>query len=191
MKTHVGQLQPPYALPGIASWYAVSVLSLCAVVALTALALQDWRLAALKHAGSEPASISLPLADATQSRVASPSAEYADFTSTLPFQADPDTTLRFTSRLALDQEVRVLQMQSEAIALGANRLRQTKYTLQLRGKYRNIKNVAIGLLAKFPGLTLQRLVVHHRDAISGGPIDQWPDEASLELVQLLRPAATS
>ena len=82
-------------------------------------------------------------------------------------------------------------MQSQTIAIDAKRSGQVKFTLQLRGDYVHIKNVVIGLLAKFPGLTLQRLTIHHRDASSGNPADKGSDEATLELIQFVRPAAMS
>ena len=192
VKTPFGRQRPSLDVTvGVASWYAFSTMSLCALVAAGALARGDWLLSDLQRPGDQSALISLPAADAAQSRVASAVAEPADFVSTLPSNPDPDAIIRFISRLALDQGVRVSQVQSETTAPGARRLGQAKCTLQLRGDYRNIKNVTIGLLAKFPGLTLQRLVIHHRDAPSGGPADQGSDEASLELVQFLRPAATS
>ena len=128
--------------------------------------------------------------DLSQVLDASDLTERVDFISTLPRFTDPDTTIRFTSRLAQDQDVRVSQMQSEFVATDAKKLGQAKFTLQLRGDYRSIKNVLIGLLAKFPGLTLQRLTVHHRDAAPGSPTDKSSDEATLELLQFTRPAAT-
>jgi len=82
-------------------------------------------------------------------------------------------------------------MQSQSIATDAKKLGQAKFTLQLRGDYPHIKNVVIGLLARFPGLTLQRLTLHHRDAAPGNPVDKGSDEATLELIQFLRPAAMS
>ena len=192
LKTPFGRQKPSLGTPvGAASWYAFSTMLLCALVAAGALARGDWLLFDLRHPDGQFASILLPAADATKSRVASAVAEPADFVSTLPSSPDPDAIIRFASRLALDQGVRVSQVQSETTASGATKLGQAKYTLQMRGDYRNIKNVAIDLLAKFPGLTLQRLVIHHRDAAPGGAADQGADEASLELVQFLRPAAAS
>ena len=192
VKTPFGRRRPSLDVTvGVASWYAFSTMSLCALVAAGALARGDWLLSDLRRPGDQSASISLPAADAAQSREASAVPEPTDFVSTLPSNSDPDAIIRFISRLALDQGVRVSQVQGETTAPGARKLGQTKCALQLRGDYRNIKNVTIGLLAKFPGLTLQRLVIHHRDATSGGAADQGADEASLELVQFLRPAATS
>lgn len=192
VKTPFGRQRPSLGVPlGQASWNAFSTMSLCGLVAAGALARGDWLLSDLRHADDQSASISLPAADASKSRVAPAVAEPDDFVSTLPSDPDPDAIIRFTSRLALDQGVHVSQVQSETTTPGARKLGKARYTLQLGGDYRNIKNVTIGLLAKFPGLTLQRLVIHHRDATSGGPADQGSDEASLELVQFLRPAATS
>lgn len=192
VKTPFGRQRPSLGVPlGQASWNAFSTMSLCGLVAAGALARGDWLLSDWRRPGDQSASISLPEADAAKSRVASAAAEPADFVSMLPSNPDPDAIIRFTSHLALDQGVRVSQVQSETTTPGERKLGQAKYTLQLRGDYRNIKNVTIGLLAKFPGLTLQRLVIHHRDATSGGAADQGADEASLEFVQFLRPAATS
>ena len=176
---------------GAASWCAISVAWLCAAVVSATLFQNDWRLEALARANEDAYSIS-SRSDAARNVRAEPNlSASANFVSALPAVVDPDATIRFTSRLAQDQDVRISQMQSQSIATDAKKLGQAKFTLQLRGDYPNIKNVVIGLLAKFPGLTLQRLTVHHRDAVSGNPADKGSDEAALELIQFLRPAATS
>ena len=109
----------------------------------------------------------------------------------LSASVEPSKTIRFASRLALDQDVRIAQMQSEPIRTDDKKLGQAKFTLQLVGNYANIKNVVIGLLAKFPGMTLQHLTIRRRDASSGNPADKGSDEATLELIQYVRPATMS
>lgn len=123
-----------------------------------------------------------------------------DFVSELPVVAPSDLQFRYTANLAHEQRVSILQMQSELLKSDPKALGQTRITLQLRGDYRDVKNVWIALLAKFPGLTLQRLTVrHHGDAVqtsvptgAGGalpPIDRDLDEATLELIQYTQPRA--
>jgi len=79
-------------------------------------------------------------------------------------------------------------MQGETIKVGAKQLGQAKFTLQLRGDYRDIKLVISGLLSKLPGLTLQRLTLRHPDALDGNSTATGSDDASVELIQYLRPA---
>ena len=186
-------LQTFRKLPVSASWFSVGAAWLGAAVLIATLAWQDWQLTAFARPteGLVPRPQQFGQSnDPSIGAVASGTSSQVDFVSTLPNSADPDATIRFTSRLAQDQDVRVSQMQSEFVATDAKKLGQTKFTLQLRGDYRNVKNVMIGLLAKFPGLTLQRLTVHHRDTTSGSPTDKGSDEATLELLQFARPAAT-
>ena len=168
-----------------------AVVSICAVGLIFALALDDWKLAASDRWNASSRSEAGRIGGARRLEPASTSGAQPNFVATLPPTPNLDAIIRFTSRLARDQGVRVSQVQSETTASGASQLSQAKCTLQLRGDYRGIKNVTIGLLAKFPGLILQRLVIHHRDATSGSTADQSADEASLEFVQFLRPAATS
>ena len=186
-------LLPLRQLSGAASWYANGAAWLSAGLLLVVLTWQDWHLVVSVQSADQamlkPRRLSRP-DDLSQVLDPSVLTERVDFISTLPRFADPDATIRFTSRLAQNQDVRVSQMQSDFVATDAKKLGQTKFTLQLRGDYRNIKNVTIGLLAKFPGLTLQRLNVHHRDATSGSPTDKSSDESTLELLQYTRPAVT-
>jgi len=182
-------LPAPRALPEAASWYAISAAWLCAAVLTAAFVLQNCHLAALARSHGEASSISNHSDDARNVHAARTLTAPADFVSALPSIVDPDATIRFTSRLAQDQDARISQMQAQSIATDAKKLGQAKFTLQLRGDYPRIKNVVIDLLAKFPGLTLQRLTIHHRDAASGNPADKGGDEATLELIQFLRPAA--
>ena len=176
------------ALPGGVLWRAIYAEWLFAAVLILAFAQQNWHLAGLVRSNEAAASIPTRFDDVRNVPIITAP---ADFVSVLPSLVDPDATIRFTSRLAQDQDVRISQMQSEPIAIDAKKLGQAKFTLELRGDYPHIKDVVIGLLAKFPGLTLQRLTIRHRDAASGNPADKGSDEANLELIQFLRPTATS
>jgi hypothetical protein len=178
-------------LPVAAAWYALGVAWLFAAVLTVAFVQKSWRLAALARSDQASYSFSNRSDDPREVRAAPTLSAHADFVAALPSVIDPDATIRFTSRLAQDQDVRISQMQSQPMATDAKKLGQAKFTLQLRGDYPHIKNVVIGLLAKFPGLTLQRLTIHHRDAAPGNPADKGDDEASLELIQFVRPAAMS
>ena len=184
-------LRASRTLPNAASWYAISAAWLSAAVLTMLLVQQNLHLAALTRASDGANSIANISDEARNRGSTSTPAGTADFVSSLPTTIDPDATVRFTSRLAQDQSVRISQIQSQPIATDAKHLGQAKFTLQLRGDYPNIKNVLIGLLAKFPGLTLQHLTLHHRDAASGNSADKGSDEATLELIQFIRPAALS
>ena len=186
-RSSVAQRLPPRA----ASWFALYAAWLCAAVFTTAFLQQNTRLAVSARSVDAASSTSNRSVDPRGSEAAALRAEPPDFVSALQRVADPDLTFRFAARLAHDQGIQISQMQSEFIATEANKLGQAKFTLQLRGDYVRIKNVMIDLLAKFPGLTLQHLTIHHRDAAPGNSADTSSDEASLELIQYLRPAATS
>ena len=164
---------------------------LCAAALTVALLPMNWRISAAL-ANESSSSIS-NRSDETRSAldVPGPAAQRADFVSALPGLVDPGETIRFASRLAQDQDVRITQMQSESVGTDAKKLGQAKFTLQLVGDYANIKNVVIGLLAKFPGLALRHLTVRHRDASPGTPADKGSEEATLELIQYIRPATMS
>ena len=106
---------------GATGWYAISVAWLCAGLLTVAFIEQNWHLASLARSNEAPASISnrshaLGVPDAR-----APAAP-VDFVSALPSVVDPDATIRFTSRLAQDQEVRISQMQSQSIATDAKKL---------------------------------------------------------------------
>ncbi len=124
-----------------------------------------------------------------------------DFVSELPVTPPTDLQIRFAAKLAREQDVTVVQMQSEPLKSGTSALGQSRITLQLRGDYRDIKNVLIAMLSKYPGLTLQRLTIrHHADTVvappPGGtaaplpPADRADDEASIELIQYSQALAT-
>lgn len=178
--------------PGTGSWFALYAAWLFAAVFTTTLAQQNERLAvSARSIEDEVSSTSNRSGHARDSQAAPLLVEPPDFVSALPRVVDSDATFRFATRLAQDQGVSISQMQSDFTATEANKLGQAKITLQMRGDYVRIKNVMIDLLAKFPGLTLQHLTIHHRDAAPGKSADTSSDEASLELIQYLRPAAIS
>lgn len=82
----------------------------------------------------------------------------------------------------------VAQVRSEPVHTEPRRLGQIKFSLQFRGDYVDIKSVLVDILSKFPGMTVQHLSIRHSTALAGkGSIDGG-DEASLELLQFLRPA---
>jgi hypothetical protein len=124
-----------------------------------------------------------------------------DFVSELPATPPTDLQIRFATKLAHEQAVTVVQMQSEPLKSDASALGQNRITLQLRGDYRDIKNVWIAMLAKYPGLVLERLTIrHHADAVAAPlpavtttPLpaaDRADDEASVEMIQYTRAPAT-
>lgn len=131
-----------------------------------------------------------------------PSQTERDFVSELPITSPADLQIRFVAKLASEQNLDVVQMQSEPLKSEFGSLGQSRITLQLRGDYRGIKNVWIALLSKYPGLTLQRLTVrHHADAATAAapspaattsplpPADGADDEASIEMIQYTQPPA--
>ena len=128
-----------------------------------------------------------------------PSQTERDFVSELPITPPADLQIRFAAKLASEQNLTVVQMQSEPLKSEFGSLGQSRITLQLRGDYRGIKNVWIALLSKYPGLTLQRLTVrHHADAAAAPspaattsplPSADGDDEASIEMVQYTQPPA--
>lgn len=97
-----------------------------------------------------------------------PSTTEGDFASELPTTPPTDLQIRYAAKLAREQDVTVVQMQSEPLKSDPSALGQSRITLQLRGDYRDIKNVWIAMLSKYPGLTMQRLTIRHlADAVVG------------------------
>ncbi len=122
------------------------------------------------------------------------------FISELPAVAPTDSQFRFAAKIAHEQDVSIAQMQSESLKSDPSTLGQTRLTLQVRGDYRAIKNLWIALLAKYPGLTLERLALRHhaespvptpQQSIASVllPTDRGDDEANIDLVQYTRPEA--
>ncbi len=123
----------------------------------------------------------------------------ADFVAELPPVAPNDLQIRYATKLAHEQGVSVVQMQTESLKADPRALGQSRITLQLRGDYRDIKNVWIALLAKYPGLVLERLTLrHHADgppapatlptATALRPVDRADDEATIEMIQYTQPS---
>ncbi len=130
-----------------------------------------------------------------------PSSVEGDFVSELPATPPTNLQIRFAAKIAHEQDVTVVQMQSEPLKSGSSAIGQSRITLQLRGDYRDIKNVWIAMLSKYPGLTLQRLTIrHHADTVVAPspagtttplpPADRADDEASIEMIQYTQAAAT-
>ena len=128
----------------------------------------------------------------------------SDFVSELPTTPPTDQQIRFAAKLAHEQGVTVVQMQPEPLKSEPATLGQGRLTMQLRGDYRDIKNVWIAMLSKYPGLTLQRLTIrHHADgpasptppapvaAAALPPADRDDDEATIEMIQYTQPPATA
>ena len=122
------------------------------------------------------------------------------FVSELPVVSPGDLQIRYAAKLAHEQGASVLQMQSAALKTDPKGLGQSRITLQLRGDYRDIKNVWIALLAKYPGLTLQRLTLRHHTELKSVPspqaaavalpaADRADDEATIEMIQYTQPLA--
>ncbi len=134
-----------------------------------------------------------------------PSAEDArDFVSELPAESPNDAQIRYAAKLAHELHVVIVQMQAEPLKADPKTLGQTRLTLQLRGDYRDIKNVWIALIEKYPGLVLERMTIRHHDAMPAAPslpavpaapvamalspTDAVNDEATLEMIQYTRPS---
>jgi hypothetical protein len=115
-----------------------------------------------------------------------------DFVQELPTVAPTDAQIRFVAKLARESQVELLRMQSEPVHVDPQHLGQVRVTLQLRGDYRDEKALLGALLAKFPGLTLERLAIRHRGEAAGAkPGDtRSDDEVTLELTQYTRPVGT-
>jgi hypothetical protein len=109
-----------------------------------------------------------------------------DFVSELPSVAPSDQQIRYAARITHEQAVSIVQMQTESLKADSKGLGRSRITLQLRGDYRDVKNVWIALLAKYPGLVMERLNLrHHAD---GPPGDRADDEATVEMIQYTQPA---
>ncbi len=131
-----------------------------------------------------------------------PSSVESDFVSELPSTLPTDVQIRYAAKLAREQEVTVVQMQSEPLKSDSAALGESRITLQLRGDYRDIKNVWIAMLSKFPGLTLQRLTLRHHASVGTvtapspattdvalSPADR-ADEAGIEMIQYTQAPAS-
>lgn len=162
------------ALAGACAWVIVSAHDLRAA----------WRELRRPH-GSEPAARVVPWVAATEAE-----APAADFVQDLPAAAPTDAQIRFAAKLARESQVDLQRMQSEPLHVDPRHLGQVRVTLQLRGDYRDEKALLGALLAKFPGLVLERLEIRHRGEAPGAkPGDvRSDDEATLELTQYIRPA---
>jgi hypothetical protein len=124
------------------------------------------------------------------------------FVAELPLVAPSDPQIRYAAKLAHEQRVSIVQMQTEFLKADPKALGQSRITLQLRGDYRDIKNVWIALLAKYPGLVLERLNLrHHTDGLPAPAplptatalqsVDRADDEATIEMIQYTRPSETA
>jgi len=119
------------------------------------------------------------------------------FVADLPPAAPIDSQFRFAAKIAHEQDVSIVQMQSEPLKSDPATLGETRLTLQARGDYRAIKNLWIALLEKYPGLTSERFTVrHHAESSPSIPpqsaplvqsaADRGDDEAAIELIQYTR-----
>ena len=116
-------------------------------------------------------------------------AQHAGLAAEVPPIEDPDALPRFTSKIAHEQGIALLQMQSETLKTDNKHLGQRHSTLQLRGDYPSTKRLLIALLAKFPGLTLEHMTIRHR--ASGAAPDSTSrsdDECTIELIQYSTPS---
>ena len=102
---------------------------------------------------------------------------------------------RFSARIAHEQGVDLVQLQSEAINTAPTHLSQVRIRLQVQGDYAGTKSFLISLLSNFPGLALEHLTIRHgSQAGSPGSSMQGSlranDESTIELIQysLPRPA---
>jgi hypothetical protein len=105
-----------------------------------------------------------------------------------------DALARAASRLAREQQITVVRLQSESIAGQAGHLRQSRIRLDVLGNYVATKALLIELLSKFPGLTLEHFAIRHASGPSGvdagvGARPSIEDRASIELIQYSVPEA--
>ncbi len=130
-----------------------------------------------------------PQRDFQQSLPQQNSPTHVSVGSALPTRIDPDGLTRLASKLAHEQGLSLLQMQSETLKVDTNHLTQRRSTLELRGDYASTKKLLIALLAKFPGLTLEHLTIrHHAGGAASDPASRSDDETRIELIQYARPS---
>jgi len=103
-----------------------------------------------------------------------------------------DELARFSTRIAHEQGLDLVRLQSEAISTSSAHLSQVRIRLQVRGDYAGTKALLISLLANFPGLTLEHLTLHH--SLAASPIGsatpasrEADDESTIELIQYSMP----
>lgn len=184
--------------------FALPVLFLAGTLFFVSSVVGIYRASAMLRIATQPSEID----DFVTSSVTTPaavnrqSAEGAVFLSELPEVAPTDSQFRFAAKIAQEQDVRIVQMQSEPLKSNSSSLGQTRLTVQVRGDYRGIKNLWIAVLAKYSGLTLERLVLTHRAeapvptpqpaaASALGPADRGDDQATIEMIQYTRPLAVT
>ncbi len=184
--------------------FALPIACLAGALCLAGSSIAVYRTSTLLRIANQP-----PLTRASSSgtptvaaKVNSQSSARDVFVTELPAAALTDPQFRFAAKIAREQEVSIAQMQSESLKSDPNTLGQTRLTLQVRGDYRAIKNLWIALLAKYPGLTLERLTLrHHAESTVPAPqqsaapaspsADRGEDEADIALIQYTQPAALS
>jgi hypothetical protein len=106
----------------------------------------------------------------------------------LPANGDSDPLIRWASKIASEQGVTLVQIQTEAAKPDSKHLGQIHAALRLRGEYPAIKVVLISLLDKFSGLTLEHLTIRHRMSVvsnagAATTPDRSDDEATIEMIQ--------
>jgi hypothetical protein len=103
-----------------------------------------------------------------------------------------DELARFSARIAHEQRIDVVQLQSERVNTAPAHLRQERIRLRVRGDYAGTKAFLISLLTNFPGLALEHLTIRHTATVSGaGPSTPAPqggdDDSTIELIQYSMP----
>jgi hypothetical protein len=103
-----------------------------------------------------------------------------------------DEFARFSARVAHEQRIDLVQLQSEPVATVPARLGQMRVKLRMRGEYAGTKAFLTSLLTNFPGLTLEHLTIRHDSAVGRGgeaaPTATWgDDESAIELIQYSAP----
>jgi len=99
-----------------------------------------------------------------------------------------DDLVRFSAKIAHEQGVDVVRLQAEAVNTAPTRLSQARIHLQVRGDYAATKAFLISVLANFPGLTIERLTIHHNSmhGPAGSSTSSAPgpgDDSTIELIQ--------
>ncbi len=162
-----------------------ALLAVAAVLSVTLIAWQcdrDWHLmrsAAVNPKGHQFPSGSRPQLSPIVTR---------DFVATLPSSSTQDVLMRFVSREAVAQDLLLVQLQQDSKTSEAMPLSHQTLRVQVTGDYIHIKTLLIDTLSKFPGLVVGRLTMQHRFIpVSQTPSDRSGEEATLELVQYLRP----
>jgi hypothetical protein len=107
-----------------------------------------------------------------------------------------DELARIGAKLAREQRIQLLQLQSDPVNTPPGHLVKSRIRLLVRGDYVDTKTFLISLLGNFHGLALDRLTIRHVP-MAGGTGSGMPgtqgsaDESTIELIQYGAPVRVS